>query len=69
MGTAVGYQFASPATSVAFLSLAGGSILYVIVQLLGVAQRSGLRPLIYWGVLAGLSAGFLTDMVVIAGGV
>lgn len=69
VGTAVGYQFTSPATSVAFLSLAGGSILYVVIQLLGVAQRSGLRPLVYWGVLVGLSAGFLTDMVVVAGGV
>lgn len=69
VGTAVGYQFTSPVTSVAFLSLAAGSILYVVIQLLGVAQRSGLRPLVYWGVLVGLFAGFLTDMVVIAGGV
>lgn len=69
VGTAVGYEFTSPATSVAFLSLAAGSILYVVVQLLGVAQRAGLRPAVYWGILLGLSAGFLTDMVVIAGGV
>lgn len=69
VGTAVGYQFTSPATSVAFLSLAAGSILYVVVQLLGVAQRAGLRPVVYWGVLLGLSAGFLSDMVVIADGV
>lgn len=69
VGTAVGYEFTSPATSVAFLSLAAGSILYVVVQLLGVAHRAGLRPAVYWGILLGLSAGFLTDMVVIAGGV
>jgi ZIP family zinc transporter len=69
VGTLVGYQFTSDAMSVVFLSLAAGSILYVVIQLLGVAQRAGMRPAVYWGVLAGLAAGFLTDMVVTAGGV
>lgn len=68
LGTAVGRQFTSEAVSVIFLTLAAGSILYVIVQLLGVAHRAGHKELLYWGLLAGLAAGFITDMVVTAGG-
>ena len=68
LGTAVGRQFTSEAMSVIFLTLAAGSILYVVIQLLGVAQKNGRKELLYWGVLAGLAAGFITDMVVTAGG-
>jgi ZIP family zinc transporter len=68
VGTAVGRQFTSAAMSVIFLTLAAGSILYVVIQLLGVAHKSARKDLLYWGVLAGLSAGFITDMVVTAGG-
>jgi hypothetical protein len=39
IGTAVGRQFTSDAVSVIFLTLAAGSILYVIIQLLGVAFK------------------------------
>ena len=34
----------------------------------GVAHKSGRKDLMYWGVLLGLAAGFLTDMVVTAAG-
>jgi ZIP family zinc transporter len=68
VGTAVGRQFTSDAMSVIFLTLAAGSILYVVIQLLGVAFKNGKKDLIYWGVLLGLVAGFVTDMVVTAGG-
>ncbi len=68
LGTAVGRQFTSQAMSVIFLTLAAGSILYVVIQLLGVAHKGGRKDLLYWGVLAGLTAGFVTDMVVTAGG-
>jgi len=68
LGTAVGRQFTSAAMSVIFLTLAAGSILYVVIQLLGVAHKSGRKDLMYWGVLLGLAAGFVTDMVVTAGG-
>ena len=67
-GTAVGRLFTSEAMSVIFLALAAGSILYVVIQLLGVAQKNGRKELLYWGVLLGLAAGFITDMVVTAGG-
>jgi ZIP family zinc transporter len=68
VGTAIGRQFTSDALSVVFLSLAAGSILYVVVQLIGVGLKSAYRDLLYWGVLAGLAAGFVTDAVVTAGG-
>jgi ZIP family zinc transporter len=68
VGTAVGRQFTSAAMSVVFLTLAAGSILYVVIQLLGVAHKSARKDLMYWGVLLGLAAGFVTDMVVTAGG-
>jgi ZIP family zinc transporter len=42
--------------------------LYVVIQLLDVARKSGRTELLYWGVLLGLAAGFVTDMVVAAGG-
>ena len=68
VGTAVGRQFTSDAMSVVFLSLAAGSILYVVIQLLGVAHKGGRKDLLCWGVLLGLAAGFVTDRVVPAGG-
>jgi ZIP family zinc transporter len=68
VGTIVGRQFTSDAMSVIFLTLAAGSILYVIIQLLGVAHKNARKDLIYWGVLLGLAAGFVTDMIVTAGG-
>ena len=68
LGTAIGRQFTSEAMSVIFLTLAAGSILYVVIQLLGVAHKNGRKELLYWGVLLGLAAGFITNMVVTAGG-
>ncbi len=68
IGTAVGRQFTSDVVSMVFLTLAAGSILYVVIQLLGVAQKANRKDLLYMGVLIGLAAGFITDMVVTAGG-
>jgi zinc transporter, ZIP family len=70
LGTEVGYHVTSDAMSVLFLTLAAGSILYVVVQLLGMAMRSAVRrDVVFWGILLGLAAGFITDMIVTAGGV
>jgi zinc transporter, ZIP family len=68
LGTVVGRQFSSEPVSLVFLTLAAGSILYVIIQLVAIALRGGHRPLLYWGVWVGLVAGFATDMVLTAGG-
>ena len=69
VGTAVGHSFTSEPLSVAFLTLAAGSILYVIIQLLAIAGRSTRRDLVYLGVLLGILAGFLTDAIITAAGV
>ncbi len=64
LGTLLGWAGTSPTLSVLFLSLAGGSILFVVVQLLFVAARSPHPTTVYLGVTAGLLAGFATDLVV-----
>jgi zinc transporter, ZIP family len=69
VGTVVGQSFTSEAVSVLFLALAAGSILYVVVQLVGVALRSGHKEMLYWGIFLGLIAGFATDFVIEAAGV
>ncbi len=69
VGTLVGHSFTSDALSVVFLSLAAGSILFVVVQLVGVAARSRRMDLLAYGLLIGLVAGFLTDAIVTAAGV
>ena len=69
VGTAVGHGFTSEAVSVVFLTLAAGSIIYVVCQLLGIAARANRPDLLAYGLLVGLLAGFATDAVVTAAGV
>jgi ZIP family zinc transporter len=69
VGTWVGHGFTSDAVSVVFLTLAAGSILYVVCQLVGVASRANRMDLLSLGLLIGLLAGFATDAIVTAGGV
>jgi ZIP family zinc transporter len=68
LGTLVGHGFTSEPVSVVFLTLAAGSIIYVVTQLLGVAAKAKRADLLGYGLLIGLLAGFLTDAVVSAGG-
>ena len=67
-GTAVGHAFTSEPVSVIFLTLAAGSILYVVIQLLGVAAKARRPELLAAGLTAGLLAGFATDAIVTAAG-
>jgi ZIP family zinc transporter len=69
IGTWVGHGFTSDAVSVVFLTLAAGSIIYVVTQLIGVAAKARRADLLAYGLLIGLLAGFLTDAVVTAAGV
>jgi ZIP family zinc transporter len=69
VGTLVGHQFTSEPVSVVFLTLAAGSILYVVTQLLSVAAKARRPDVLAYGLLLGLIAGFLTDAVVTAAGV
>jgi ZIP family zinc transporter len=69
VGTFIGHGFTSEPLSVAFLTLAAGSLIYVITQLIGVASRARRSDLLAYGILVGLVAGFLTDAIVTAAGV
>jgi hypothetical protein len=68
IGTAVGHAFTSEPVSVIFLTLAAGSILYVAIQLLGVAARIRRSDILAAGLTLGLLAGFATDPIVTAAG-
>lgn len=68
VGTWIGHGFTSDALNILFLTLAAGSILYVVCQLLGVAMRARRMNILAYGMLAGLIAGFLTDAIVSVGG-
>jgi ZIP family zinc transporter len=68
LGTAIGHGFTSEPLSVIFLTLAAGSILYVVIQLLEVAAKTRRPDLLAYGLLAGMIAGFATDAIVTAAG-
>jgi ZIP family zinc transporter len=68
-GTLLGQHLVNDTLSIAFLGLAAGSILYVIIELLAVARRAALKELTTWMILLGLLLGFATDAVVTAAGV
>ncbi|MGW5663170.1 ZIP family metal transporter [Streptomyces sp. NPDC003758] len=68
LGTLVGRHLVDDTLSIAFLGLAAGSILYVVIELLAVARRAGLKTLTTWCILLGLLLGFATDAVVTAAG-
>ena len=68
LGTLIGQSWVGETLYLAFLALAAGSILYVVIQLLAVGQRLGRATLLPVGILAGLLAGFATDLVVVAAG-
>jgi ZIP family zinc transporter len=67
-GTLVGQAWVSEWLDIAFLALAAGSILYVVVQLLNVATKLGHKEMLVWGFFAGLVLGFATDFVLVAAG-
>lgn len=68
LGTVVGHSFTSEPVSVVFLTLAAGSIIYVVTQLLGVAAKTRRGDLLAYGLLLGLLLGFGTDAIVSAAG-
>jgi ZIP family zinc transporter len=68
LGTIVGQTWVNDWLFTAFLGLAAGSILYVVIELIGVGKKLGHQELATWGVLLGLFLGFATDMVLVAAG-
>jgi ZIP family zinc transporter len=68
LGTVVGTAFTSALVSVAFLSLAGGAILYVVGEILNAGRRMSWEVTL-WGVLAGFLLGMATELILVAAGV
>jgi ZIP family zinc transporter len=68
VGTLVGRSVVNDTVAIAFLGLAAGSVLYVVIELLAVARRAGLKELTTWCILGGLMLGFITDGVLVAAG-
>src|SRR5213080_2424293 len=68
-GTVVGQAWTSTAVSVLFLTLAAGSILYVVTELLNVCRLFTSKTVTAWGILLGITLGFATDFVLVAAGV
>src|SRR5947199_105034 len=69
IGTLIGHSWTSENLSVAFFTLAAGSILYVVIELLNVCRTFGTKQLTAWGLIAGLVLGFGTDFILVAAGV
>ena len=68
IGTAIGYSWTNTWIEVAFLAVAAGSILYVVIELLAVLRRFDSKTLVTWAVLLGLFLGFGTELVLEAAG-
>ncbi len=68
LGTVIGQSFVDEYVDLAFLGLAAGSILYVVVQLLGVAFKMGHKEMLMWGLFGGLALGAGTELVLVAAG-
>jgi ZIP family zinc transporter len=68
VGTVVGQRFTSEPLSIAFLALAAGSILYVVIELLAVGRRFNAKSVTTWGLFGGLLLGFATDAVLVVSG-
>jgi len=69
VGTLLGQTWVNETVSVAFLALAAGSILYVVIELLNVLRGAGSKTMVTWGILLGLVLGFGTDFILVASGV
>lgn len=68
LGTLIGAAVVNQYMTVAFLALAAGSIIYVVVQLLKVASGQGFNDMVMWGIFAGLMLGVATEFVLVAAG-
>jgi zinc transporter, ZIP family len=68
VGTLVGQSVVNDTLAIAFLGLAAGSVLYVVIELLAVARRNAMKQLTTWCILGGLLLGFVTDGILVAAG-
>ena len=69
LGTVIGHSWTSQNLSILFFTLAAGSILYVVIELLNVCRTFSSKSLTAWGIVLGLTLGFATDFILVAAGV
>ena len=68
IGTVIGNVWVNESVSILFFTLAAGSILYVVMELLNVGRALSSKTLVTWGVFVGLFLGFATDFILVAAG-
>ena len=68
LGTVVGSLWTSTITSVFFLSIAGGALIYVSMLMYNSGRRQTTNSILMLGIFVGLCAGFVTDLIVTLGG-
>ena len=68
LGTLIGSLWASTFTYVFFLSIAGGALIYVTMLMYNAGRRQVTNDILMLGFFFGLSAGFITDLLVTLGG-
>jgi zinc transporter, ZIP family len=66
LGTITGSVVAAPYVSTAFLAIAAGAILYVVVQLVRLGDPARMAPLRAAGIFLGFAIGLLTDIILTA---
>ena len=68
IGTLLGSLWSSPLTYIFFLSLAGGALIYVTMLMYNSGRRQVSYDILMLGIFVGLTAGFITDLIVSLGG-
>jgi ZIP family zinc transporter len=68
IGTLLGSLWTSPLAYIFFLSLAGGALIYVTMLMYNSGRKQVTYDILMLGIFFGLTAGFLTDMIVTLGG-
>lgn len=67
-GTLLGSLFYSPIAYILFLTLAGGALVYVTMVMYSQGRRQTTNQVLLMGIFLGITAGFLTDLIVTLGG-
>jgi zinc transporter, ZIP family len=68
VGTVLGSLWTSTITSVFFLSIAGGALIYVSMLMYNSGRKQTANDILMLGIFVGLCAGFVTDLIVTLGG-
>ena len=68
-GTLLGSQWTSAPVYILFLAVAGGALIYVSMLMYNSGRRQTTNDVLMVGLFVGLSAGFVTDLIVTLGGV